>query len=127
MEAAFLSQLVSVESAPASLESVPRPPARSVTKTYPAVPQRDTVSIELGRISGPATRPGTGTAAPGTPGFRSGVTTPGDLESSRPASPASFAGPVMGHDDGVEALQSSTHPLDIIWLERLMRYAAPIL
>lgn len=100
MEAALLSQLVAVEPAP-------RLPARTVTKTYPAVPQRDTMSIELGRISGTAARAGTGTATPAdVPGFRSGVTTPSDLESStRPASPV---GPVVGHEeDGVEALQSS--------------------
>ncbi|KUI68381.1 Bypass of stop codon protein 6 [Cytospora mali] len=104
MEAAFLSQLVAVESAPANLESMPLRPARSVTKTYPAVPQRDTASIELERISRPATHTGTGTATPVTPGFRSGFTTPNELESSRAASP------VMGHDDGVEALQNMWDP-----------------
>lgn len=107
MDAAFLSQLVAVESAPANMESTPARPPRSVTKTYPAVPQRDTMSIELGRISGPATRAGTGTTTPATPGFRSGVTTPSDLELSRPVSPV---GPGAGQEDGVEALQNMWDP-----------------
>ncbi|ROV99467.1 hypothetical protein VMCG_06306 [Cytospora schulzeri] len=108
MEAAFLSQLAAVKSAPATLEeestTTPAIPARSVTKTYAAVPQRDTTtSIELGRISaGPATP----AVAPAS--FRSGITTPSDLESSRPASPA--AGPATGHEDGVEALQDLWDP-----------------
>ena len=112
MEAAFLSQLVAFESAPATMESMPLRPAKSLTKTYPAVPQRDTTSIELERIFRPATHTGaagTGTGTGGTVspittngGFRSGTITPNDLEMSSPSV-------VMGHDDGVEALQSSTH------------------
>lgn len=102
MEASFLRQLVAVESAPAHMESMPLRPQPSVTKTYPAVPQRDHTSIELARMSRPATHTG---------GYQSGTATPAysrpaspDLESSRPASP------VLPPDDGVEALQNLWDP-----------------
>lgn len=89
MEAALLHQLVTVESAPNRMSSVPLRPQRSITRTYAAVPQRDSVEIELPRLSRPATLSG-----PATP----------DLEMSQPSSP------VLGHDDGVEALQSWSDP-----------------
>lgn len=93
MEAALLGQLVAVESAPASIGSMPLRPQRTVTKTYPAVPtlsrRESTNSIELARISRPATH--------------SGTATPPDLEMSRPPSP-------VVPDDGVDALQSLWHP-----------------
>lgn len=82
MDAAFLTQLVAVESAPPSLQPValhpPPRPARALTT----------------REAAAAARPG-----------------PDDLEMSRPASPAAAAAAagVSGHaDDGVEALQSGT-------------------
>ncbi|KAF3767110.1 hypothetical protein M406DRAFT_69274 [Cryphonectria parasitica EP155] len=99
MEAALLSQLVAVESAPAR-------PQRSVTKTYPAVPQGDdassTAEFELVRISRPATHTGGYKSGTVTPNYFSRPPTP-DLE-SRPASP------VFGPDDGAEALHSIWDP-----------------
>lgn len=105
MEAALFRQLVAVESAPAQMESMPLRPPRSVTKTYPAVPQRDGASIELARMFRPATHTGgypSGTATPAA--HPSDPATP-DLEMSRPSSPV----PVRD-DDGVEALQSVWDP-----------------
>lgn len=113
MEAALLRQLVAVESAPATVESVPlRPPQRSVTKTYPAVPnlsrRDDNDSIELIRLSRPVTH--AGGYHHDNDQYHSGTATPVDLEMSRPASPAvanSDSGP---RDDGVEALQNLWDP-----------------
>lgn len=93
MEASFLHQLVTVESAPANMEpGVSRPP-KSITRTYPGVPQRG-ASVELERISRPATHTG----------HWSGTATPTDLEMSRPASPVSPA------DEGVDVLQNMWDP-----------------
>lgn len=98
----MFSRLVAVESAPANMEAMPLRPARSLTKTYPAVPQGDTMFFELER---PATHSGIGTdtVTPVTPGFPSGTATPNGLEMSCPA------GLDMGHEEGFEALQSSMH------------------
>lgn len=99
MEAALLGQLVvAVESEPGT-SPMPLRPQRSITKTYAAVPQRDSTEIELARVSPPTTRSGTA-----TPAFPYDPATP-DLELSRPASPVA-----LGHDDGVEALQSWLDP-----------------
>lgn len=103
MDAALLRQLVAVESAPAHTETMPLRPQPSVTKTYPAVPQRDGTSIELSVISSQATQSG---------GFQSGLVTAtrpsgtaaSDLEVGRPS------GPVEPRDGGVEALQSMWDP-----------------
>lgn len=99
MDASFLRQLVAVESAPAHIESMPLRPQKSITKTYPAVPQRDHTSVELSR---PATHTG---------GYQSGTVTPTytrpgtpDLESSRATSP------ILPPDDGFEALQNVWDP-----------------
>ncbi|PSR77381.1 major facilitator superfamily domain-containing protein [Coniella lustricola] len=104
MDASFLRQLVTVESAPAALAPLPLRPQRSITKTYPAVPQRDSTEIELAAISRPATHTGLGHGGPATP----------DLESSRPASPLMGRAPSSSNhhhdDDGVEALQNIWDP-----------------
>lgn len=79
---------------------MPLRPQRSITKTYAAVPQRDSTEIELASVSQPITLAGTATSA-AIPADQATA----DLEmSSRPSSP------VLGHDDGVEALQSWRDP-----------------
>lgn len=103
MDATFLRQLVAVESAPAQMDTVPRRPQPSVTKTYPAVPQRDGMSFELAGMSRPAARTGRHRSGTATPTYQSGEAEP-DLEMSRPSSP------VLSRDDGVEALQSMWDP-----------------
>ncbi|ROW13981.1 hypothetical protein VPNG_04094 [Cytospora leucostoma] len=124
MEAAFITQLVAVQSAPASLEPVatPRParilPTRKAHPTMPTPPS----SIELGRVG---RRPATA-HPPGSLHRRpddddddglvvarrpESVDADLDLEMSRPASPAAAVVDDAGHaDDGVEALQSVWDP-----------------
>lgn len=102
MDAAFLRQLVAVESAPANIESLPLRPQPSVTKTYPAVPQRDSTEIELARVSRPAPHTGSYQSGSATPVYFSRSQTP-TLE-SRPASP------VLDLDGGVEVLQNMWDP-----------------
>lgn len=77
---------------------MPLRPQRSITKTYAAVPQRDSTEIELVRVS----RPISGTATCAVQPSEDQATP--DLERRRPSSP----GP--GLDDGVEALQSWGDP-----------------
>lgn len=103
MDAAFLRQLVAVESAPAHVEIMPLRPQPSVTKKHSVVPQRDGTSIELGAIFSQATHSGA---------FQSGLVTTvrpsdaaaPDLEEGRPSSL------VRPRDGGVEALQSMWDP-----------------
>ncbi|CAN8102480.1 unnamed protein product [Discula destructiva] len=89
MDTTLLRQLVTVASGPSQEDSLPLRPQKSVTKTYAAVPQRDSTEIELARVS--------------RPGQYSGQTSP-DLEMSRPPSP------MAGHEDGVEALHNVWDP-----------------
>lgn len=121
MEAALLRQLVAVESAPAHMESTPlRPPQRTVTKTYPAVPalsrrESPPPSIELARISRPATYAAGGGCYDDHPHYHSsGSATPVDLdlEMSRPASPVAASRRHLHEprDEGVEALQNVWDP-----------------
>lgn len=102
MEAVMLRSLVTVESAPATLETAPlrppSPPARAIPRTYPAVPQQDD-SIELQRIRRPATHTGGPTGS--TP---VDVSETEDLEMSRPATPSNEP------DGSVEALQGIWDP-----------------
>lgn len=98
MDTTLLHQYLTVASGPPLVDPMPLRPQKSITKTYAAVPQRDSTEIELARVS----RPG----HPLRDGFSaasSGQATP-DLETSRPVSP------VLGHEDGVEALQSLWDP-----------------
>lgn len=99
MDTPLFHQFLTVASGPQPVDSMPLRPQKSITKTYAAVPQRDSTEIELARVSRPAhaLRDEAPTAAP------SGQVTP-DLEMSRPASP------VLNHEDGVEALQSMWEP-----------------
>lgn len=103
MDAAFLRQLVAVESAPAHMESMPLRPQPSVTKKHPAVPHRDATSLELVAMSRPATHVGGYRSGTATPTYQSGSAS-SDLEMSQPSSP------VLPRDDGVEALQSMWDP-----------------
>lgn len=109
MEAALLRQLVAVESAPATIESIPLRPQKTVTKTYPAVPslsrRENSADIELTGISRPATH--TGGYQHSGDGHFSGISTPVDLEMSRPSSPVVDSG---SPDEGVEALQNMWDP-----------------
>lgn len=98
MEAVLLRQLVAVESASAQADTMPLRPQRSITKTYAAVPQRDSTEIELARVSRPMSRTASSDLLPGDHALMP------DVEMSRPASP------VAGFDDGVEALQSWWDP-----------------
>lgn len=106
MEAAFLRQLVTVESAPEPRpHSLPLRPQPSLTKSYPAIPQTDSDSttIELMRFFNQATQNGRGKATSTTV---TSADAPGhDLEMSRPASPLEAAPNV-----GVEAMQSIWDP-----------------
>ncbi|KAJ4387125.1 hypothetical protein N0V93_007714 [Gnomoniopsis smithogilvyi] len=97
MEAALLRQLVAVESASARADAMPLRPQRSITKTYAAVPQRDSTEIELARVSRPMSR-----SAPSVTLLDDQVTP--DVEVLQPSIPMS------GLDDGVEALQSWRDP-----------------
>jgi fucose permease len=105
MDAMMLRGLVTVESAPAPLPSVPD---RALQRTYPGVPQRD-MSIELDKLKSP-TIPGASAAEPVS---NSAAVTPnqeidaGDLEMSRPASPVPCP---TGDAAGVDAMQSILDP-----------------
>lgn len=103
MEAALLRQLMTVESAPARENAEPLRPQRSLTKTYAAVPQRDSTEIELARVSRPMTLSRSSTS--GLPSENNYQATT-DLERSRPSSPLSG----LADPDGVEALQSWWDP-----------------
>lgn len=110
MDSSLFHQLVAIESAPASTESIStRPPLRpqkSITKTDRDVSglsrHDEGTFIELAHITRPATH--TGGYEPATATHRSGTGTPADLEMSRPVTP------MMAPDDGVEALQSVWDP-----------------
>lgn len=101
MEATLLRQLMTVESAPARENAEPLRPQRSITKTYAAVPQRDSTEIELARVSRPITLSRSSTGIPSV----DNQATP-DLERSRPSSPLSG----LMDPDGVEALHSWWDP-----------------
>lgn len=106
MEASLLRELVTVESAPSRrADSIPlRPPQKSITKTYAAVPQRDSTEIELARVSRPMTL--SRSSSSGLPLDNSNNQAVPDLERSRPSSPLSG----LVDPDGVEALQSWRDP-----------------
>lgn len=108
MDAALLGQLIAVESAALPREDAmpfqPQRPQRSITKTYAAVPQRDSTEIELARVSRPITLSRSSTS--GLPSDNNDNQAIPDLERSRPSSPL----PGLMDSDGVEALQSWSDP-----------------
>lgn len=106
MDAALLGQLIAVQSAaPPREDTMPlRPPQKSITKTYAAVPQRDSTEIELARVSRPLTLSRSSTS--GLPSDNDNQAIVPDLERSRTSSPSSG----LMDPDGVEALQSWSNP-----------------
>lgn len=94
MESSLFRTLVQVESNSLEHEHhFPAAPQRVVSRTYPAVPQHDSIELESLRYS----RNDTGPSVPSTPREEN------DLEMSTPGTPAEPA-------DAVETLPSLTDP-----------------